>query len=824
MSYHVSPATCGNPSTLQPGAGQSMPQGITRTVLACAISAVCAAGFVTALTVPGSALAADPASAPPQSETKVYDIPPGPLEAALNRFGREAGVLLSFLTETAVDRQSQGLRGNYSVPEGLQRLLQGTGLSALAQANGSYALVAAPADSGQASTTLPAVTVSAKADVETAYGPVQGYKAERSATATKTDTAIIDTPASIQVVPREVIEDQNAQRVADVLENVSGVQSAGTQGNLNEVFTVRGFQQSRLAKDGFLAASSFTDVGFLDLANIERVEVLKGPASVLYGLTNPGGLINLVTKKPQEEVFYTFKGTAGSFDLYRGEADINRPLNADKSLLFRLNTAYQESDSFRDYFIDADRIQIAPSLRWLISEDTTVDLQLEYYDQEQQFDRGLVAIGDRADVLPQDRYLGERFSQTQADELRFNAILDHQFNESWALRSSLRVADSDQDRFAADPESLQADGRTLSRRASILRTAIDNYAAQMNLMGAFDTGFLGHELLIGVDANFTRFDSSFQRASLASIDVFDPVYGAQPGTFGSASIQDRRIDFYGLYLQDLVSFGEHWKLLLGGRYDHASTEFERDSQLITDANDREFSPRAGLVFQPIENLSLYASYTESFLPFVFAVSQDGSPFEPEFGEQIEVGVKRDWFEGRLSTTLAVFDLTRQNVLTPDPENSTFSIQTGEQRSRGVEMDVTGEILPGWNVISSVTYLDAEITEDNRFSVGNRLQNVPRWSGSFWSTYEFRAGVLNGLELGGGVFAVGRREGDLENSFEAAGYARVDAFAQYRVNEHVQVSLNVRNLFDKDYIQAPIGRTEVYPGAPLTVLGSIKVDF
>src|SRR3546814_376532 len=161
-------------------------------------------------------------------------------------------------------------------------------------------------------------------------------------------------------------------------------------------------------------------------------------------------------------------------------------------------------------------------------------------------------------------------------------------------------------------------------------------------------------------------------------------------------------------------------------------------------------------------------------------------------------------------------MTRQNVLTDDPNNPGFSIQTGEQRSRGVELDVSGEILSGWKVIGSLAYLDAEITEDNTFEVGNRLQNVPRWSGSLWSTYEIQGGTMRGLEFGGGVFAVGRREGDLDNSFEAAGYARVDAFARYRINQSLQVSLNVDNLFDTDFIEAPVGRTQVYPGAPRTI--------
>lgn len=669
---------------------------------------------------------------------------------------------------------------------------------------------------------LPVLSVTGTA--ESAYGPVEGYKATRSATATKSDMAIIDVPASIQVVPREVITDQNAQSISDVTRNISAAQSSGTFGNRSEGLTIRGFSGSRLAKDGFLSATSFGDVGFLDLANVERIEVLKGPASVLYGQNEPGGLVNIVTKKPQPDSFHDFDATYGSYDFYRGQADLNRPLNEEESLLFRLNAAYQESGSFRDFFIDSHRGQIAPSLRWTPTEDTSVDLQVEYYDQKQQFDRGLVAVGDQADVLPRDRYLGEKFSTNEANELRFNGAIDHEFNENWSLRTLFRVADSHADRFSADPRGLQADGRTLDRRVMDLQQDIRNYAAQANLTGNFQTGFLEHELLLGVDTNFTRFESASRTAALDSIDIYAPVYGAEPGAFGPTSTQDRDIDFYGFYLQDLVSIGEHWKVMLGGRFDYAQTKFSRDGDLINDATDKEFSPRAGIVYQPADNLSLYSSYTKSFNPFVFNVSADGSPFEPEYGEQYEIGIKGAFFQNRLSATLSVFQLTRENVLTADPNNPSFSIQTGEQRSRGIELDLAGEIMPGWKVIASGAYIDAEITKDNTFEEGNKLANVPTWSGSLWSTYEIQKGNLRGLGFGGGLFAASRREGDLANSFQADGYVRADATVFYRYNENVKASLNVHNLFDASYIEAASSRTEIYPGAPRTVLGRLTISF
>ena len=660
---------------------------------------------------------------------------------------------------------------------------------------------------------------------ESAYGPVEGYVAKRSATATKTDTPIIETPAAIQVVAREVIEDQDAEHLADVVRNVSSVQVYATAGGRKDIFLIRGFQARRIAKDGFLPAVSFGDTARLSLANVERVEVLKGPASVLYGLADPGGLINIVTKKPEIKPHYDFIGKAGSFDLYRGSIDFNRPLTNDGKLLARLNASYRNADSFRDYFIDNERTHIAPSLRWVPTSRTTIDLDLEYYKHQLQMDYGVVAVGGKAPAMPRRHFLGEPGDRHKVEEFRLQGAIEHQFDRSWSLRTLMRFSDTSARPKQTYVSNLAADRRTASRSFFDYDQDYKNYALQANLTGKVKTGPLEHSLLIGVDGNFTRFESTNFIANLNPIDIFNPVYGAKPRLLRALPTQNRRINFYGAYLQDMVSFGDHWKLLIGGRYDIAKTEFERNDVKVTDKRDRHFSPRAGLVFQPVNSLSLYASYTTSFLPPLAGASFNGKPFKPEEGKQYEVGIKRDWFSGQLSTTLAFYRLTRSNVSTPDLQNPRFSIQVGEQRSRGVELDVAGELAPGWRMIGSLAYLDTEITKDNRLPVGNQLANAPYWSSSLWTTYAFQNYPLGGLNIGGGVFVVGDRKADLANRVDVDEYMRIDLFARYKVNKNLNFALNVHNLFNENYIEgAGGGPTALEPGAPRSVFGTVQIHF
>jgi len=750
-------------------------------------------------------------------QTRSFAIEAQPLASALARFSEQTGISFAYSTEQVEGIESSGATGELTAEEALQRLLAGTGLEYRFKESGTVTLAAA-----EASRLEP---IEVEAEGGSAYGPVDGYKADRSATALKLDASILDTPAAVQVVSEEMIDDQQATEVREAVRNVSSVQSAGSSGNRSQNLTVRGFDAGRFAKDGFLAPASSGDTGFNDLANVARVEVLKGPASVLYGQTTPGGLVNIVTKNPQPEAFTTLEGTYGSEDFARAAVDFNQPLTEDGELLFRVNASYQDKDSFRDFFVDDERSLVAPVVRWQPTADTTVDVQFEYFDQERQFDRGLVAVGDEADVLPNDRFLGERFSQFQTDGTRFQADLEHTFNDTWSVRTMLRYSESEANRFSADPRGLQADGRTLNRRVADLDQELENFGWQANLQGEFDQGPLGmgHRVLVGVDINETNFDSTFRTAPLANIDIFDPELGAKPGNFGEPGPQDRDIDFRGVYVQDLISIGERWRFLLGGRYEEADTRFARETLLI-DTTDEEFSPRVGLVFKPREDTSLYASYSESFDPFVFRLSSDGEAFDPTTGEQFELGVKKEWFGGEFSTTLAAFEITKENILTSDPDNPNFAIQTGEQRSRGVEFDVNGQLTDQWRVTGTVSYLDAEVTEDNEIEEGNRLPNTPDWSASLWAVREFNQGALDGLSLGGGWFFTDDRAGDIENTFTADSYQRVDLFAKYGIGENLNLKVNVNNVFDEDFIRAPSGRTEIVPGAPRQAFARLEYTF
>jgi iron complex outermembrane receptor protein len=271
---------------------------------------------------------------------------------------------------------------------------------------------------------------------------------------------------------------------------------------------------------------------------------------------------------------------------------------------------------------------------------------------------------------------------------------------------------------------------------------------------------------------------------------------------------------------------ENLKLVLGGRFDVVNQKQEDFVSSTTSEQQNEaFSPRVGIVYQPIQPVSLYASFSRSFNPATpGTILASGEAAAPERGTQYEVGIKTEFLQGRLSSTLAFYDLARSNVLTPDPNNPFASVQTGKQRSRGIELDVAGEILPGWRVIASYAYTDAKITQDNEYDVGNRLINVPENSASLWTTYEFQKGSLKGLGFGVGLRYVGERQGDLENSFALPSYLRTDAAIHYRRNKF-RAALNVSNLFDIEYFEAAqYGRAGIFPGTPLAVIGTIGWEF
>lgn len=762
--------------------------------------------------------------------TARYSMSAQPLASALAQFARQNRLQLSFDAALATGKTAPAVNGELSEREALTRLLRDSGLGWSLTEDRTLLLFAQPASG---SINLAPSTITSNRYIEHANGPVQGYRATRSATGTKTDTALRDVPQSIQVVSRQVLEDQQVNNLGDALTNVSSVQRGNSHGGSSESFIIRGFKATTYAVDGMLINPLVSRPEALrDLANVERVEVLKGPASVLYGRGNPGGLINLVTRQPSFTPEAEVKAQAGSYDFYRLEANASGPLDEAKTLAGRMTVATQTERGFRDTFRDSKRIYVAPTLRWEPSDVTRVDAGLEYINQTSPFDRGLIPVNGKINMNA-DRYLHEPWSRDKADKVSVWYRAEHDVNDWLTLRQMTRWDQSHKNRYVVDLRGLEDDNRTLARRATDGDERIKTLDMQFEAIARFATGGLKHTALAGFEYIDGKRNVATDRATLGSIDIFNPVYGARPGAFSFNEETDYQLEAYSFYLQDQIDLSEQWKLIVGARYDDTR---QRNTTTVvnpitglgrvstpTNLNPSKVSPRLGLVYQPTDWLALYASYSTSFTP-QSDTQRNGSPLDPEEGEQYEVGAKFDLIPDRLSATLSVFEITRQNVAATDPTDDNYSVQTGEQRVRGAELDVSGTPLDGWEIIGNVSALDAKVTKDTTIETGNRLDGVPILSGSIWSSYQLQDGPMKGLGFGAGVIAVGERQGDIDNSYDVSGYARIDASVFYDIDENIRVSLKGRNLTDRKYIETAANTDGNYAGAPASFIASVSAKF
>jgi iron complex outermembrane receptor protein len=768
-----------------------------------------------------SSWAADPS---PNRPAARYAIAAQPLASALAQFARQNGLQLSFDAALAQGKMAPAINGQLSEQEALAQLLKNSGLSWSLTDERTLLLFPQPASG---SLNLAPSTITSSEFIEYADGPVQGYRATRSGTGTKTDTALRDIPQSIQVVSRQVLDDQQVNNLGDALTNVSSVQRGNSHGGSSESFVIRGFKATTYAVDGMLINPLVSRPEALrDLANVERVEVLKGPASVLYGRGNPGGLINLVTRQPTFTPEAQVKAQAGSYDFYRLEANASGPLDEAKTLAGRMTVATQTDRGFRDTFRDSNRTYVAPTLRWEPTDATRVDGGLEYINQTSPFDRGLIPQNGKISMNA-DRYLHEPWSRDKADKVSVWYRAEHDVNDWLTLRQMTRWDQSHKDRYVVDLRTLGSDGRTLSRRATDGDERIKTLDMQFEAIARFATGGLNHTALAGFEYIDGKRRVTSDRASLASIDIFNPVYGATPGPFAFNEKTSYDLEAYSFYLQDQIDLSEQWKLIVGARYDdtrqkNATTNADYEVAR-TNVDPSKVSPRLGLVYQPTTWLALYASYSTSFTP-QSDIQSNGSTLDPEEGKQYEVGAKFDVIPDRLSATVSVFEITRENVAAPDPDDDNYSVQTGEQRVRGIELDVSGKPMPGWDVIGNISVQDAKVTKDTTIDVGNRLDGVPILSGSLWSSYQLQEGPFRGLGVGVGVIAVGERQGDIDNSYDVSGYTRFDASLFYDINEKVRVSLNGRNLTDRKYIETVAGTDGNYAGNPAEVVATVSAQF
>lgn len=800
----------------------------------------------------------------PNSEVYQFDIAAGSMTGALSEFSEVSKVDINYPANTVSEVKSRGLKGSYTTEQALQQLLKGSDLSYRITGDNIVTIERSQLAEGKDPTMMPPVQVIGQAVFDATNTGDADYGQPKIGTATKTDTPIFETPISVQVIPKAVLQDQKTTRLKDALENVSGVRAQTTLG-LGNGFIVRGFRTGRVFRNGLSASGlSIGAATEFDTANLESVEVLKGPAAILFGRIDPGGLINLVTKKPRDESFYSLEQRFGSYEFYRTEWDATGAVAEDRSVSYRFTGSYQDNNSFRDFNLN-DRMLIHPSLTWKPSDATSITVDVEGLYQEHRSDRGLFAIGDRPAPVPTSRsYIEPNDPLDKTSKVNLGFDLSHSFNDQWKLRNRFLATFNDSEDISIKPANAFTvasflDPTTTNRiyQRNIFAQTVDaeTYTSNLDLEGSFE--FLGarHKTLSGLD--FTRSTGTYwtrgnfiRPISGLGIDIYNPVYGIDPAYFESAlatpfpagiNYSYFRDEWYGLYMQDQITLGDSVHILGGGRYDWAKTGRGRGASItsaeavLPTTRDEGFSPRFGLLYQPWNWLGIYGNWTTSF-GANNGVTDSGKSIDPEIGEQFEAGFKTEIFDRRLTATAAYYHLVKQNILTRDQNSADPNAVApiGEARSQGIEIDISGRITSGLNIIGSYAYTDARITKDNRGLQGHDMNNVPEHSGSLWVKYDVNDNnVLNGWSFGLGLVAAGQRLGDDENTFVLPGYARLDAFTAYSYklgNKRLIAQFNIRNLLDKAYYEstdpfqnAP-PRVGIYPGAPLTAIGSIRLEF
>ena len=793
---------------------------------------------------------------------QIFNIPALQLDNALTELADKGNLRLLYQAERVSKLRSKPVSGKYSAEEALKILLNGSGLSFRKTADNAFTVepstepVKKTNPEPQSAIILPVVKVigSAVYDVKDPYN--QDYVLPNATSGTKTDTPIMETPLNVQVISKQVMKDQQVVTLNDALKNVSGVtttsQTADTGGGnqMNNVTFIRGFSSETFFRDGFRLQYGGAS---REMANIESVEVLKGPAAILYGMVEPGGMVNVVTKKPLATPYYAATQQFGSYNLYRTTLDATGPLTKDDTLLYRANLSYQNSGSFRD-FAGKEDVFFAPVLTWNISPKTQANFELEYNHQHLGMDTTFIPLVNNTLLhIPRNQNYGE-YSPAVSETIYGGFNWSHQFNDNWSVKNRFSVNQmrNDMNHYVFP---FSSDTTNVSRFIMVDKRQINTYATNLDVTGHFDTGKLKHTLLLGGD--FYNTDFAYNRAynmdpsyniDFSTINIYNPVHPGTPFTSPIYPLYsaDSGSDQFGAYIQDQIKLPYNLHVMGGIRYQNIrlrnKTVYAQNfggGVSDTPSSADAVTPRVGILWQPQNWLSLYANYVESF-GANYGNIYPTTPVPPTSAEQYEGGIKTEFFGGRLRATLAYYDLTKTNVATADPAHPGFSLVTGAVRSRGPELDIQGEILPGWNVIGTYSNTDIRAlkTNDTYPAAGSRYWGVPSNMGSLWNTYDFQQEALHGLKIGGGVTL---RDSQLaynstDPNFSIPGYTTVDLLAAYSLKigkSKVTAQLNVNNLFDKYYYTSlymtpdPTNQyNSAYAnfGAPRTFMGSINIQY
>lgn len=745
-----------------------------------------------------------------QQNAQRYDIPAGPLGPALNLFAQQARVALLFDAQTVAGLTTGGLQGDYDLARGFTRLLQGSGLQASQGTNG-YVLSAASPDQGSLELAPTAVTGQ---NSESATGYVKGYVAKRNLSATKTDTPIVETPQSLSVVTSDEIRDRQSETLSQTLDLTPGFTSQPTSFNrTSDRFRIRGFDVESATggslRDGLRLQNNSYD-GVQEPYGLERAEVVRGAASVLYGQLSPGGLINTVSKRPSQTPYHEVNVQAGQNNRKQLSADVTGPLGESDTLSYRLTLLERKSDTAADH-IGNDKFYVAPALTWRPNDDTSLTLLSFYQKTETSFSAPLPyqmvkGVGNGRYQIGRHDFIGEPdYDEMNGEMSALGYEFEHRFDEHTRLVNKLRYYEADVSwrYLQVNTGALAASMNSglLRRQYSDRRERSRGLATDTNLESKWQLGDWSHTLLLGADGYDASYDSHNFRGTAPSLDLNTYAYG-QPVVVNKSRNADRgsQVDTLqkGLYLQDQIKFDDRWILLLGARHDWADQSTEMFATSKKTSQDVEATTwRAGLVYKADNGLAPYLSYSESFFP-VSGTSRTGQSFVPTEGKQYEIGIR---YQPEGSSTLlsaAVYELRQRNVLTPDRADTTYFVQTGEVRSRGFELEAKTDLTPTLNLIASYAYIDARITQSNNpAEVGQRSEDTPYHQAALWADYRLSELGLPNLRVGGGARYKGTTQASGVPSAMPA-YTLYDARASYEIDSNWEVSVNANNVTNKRY--------------------------
>lgn len=672
---------------------------------------------------------------------------------------------------------------------------------------------------------LEAQSVVATQQVERANGPVVGYVASRSATGTKTDTPLLETPQSVSVITADRIRDLGSLTVQDALRYTAGMRGE-TYGldSRGDWSMIRGSAPS-IFLDGLQQTfGSYTNIR-TDPFTLERIEVLKGPSSMLYGQTPVGGLVNLVSKRPQAEQRTELQAQYGSFDRKQLAVDSTGPLNEEGTLLYRMIAVQRDSQTQVDHVKD-NRLVLMPSLTWKPSEDIEwtmlVNVQKDDTGTTSQFlpHRGTV-LGAPYGEIDSNTFVSEPgFDEYDSEQVALTSQFSWRLDDTWTLRQNLRWQKSkvSYQTMYGWPPVLQADNRTVNRVFSISKPEVKVWVADHQGEARFDTGPLQHTLLLGSDYQHAVTNRKRASGAATPLDLYDPVYGTFDPS-GTPLIEDpeQRAVQKGLYAQDQIRY-ENWLLTLGMRKDWA----ESKTQGRMGQKDDDVTGRVGLTYLFDNGVAPYISYSESFQPIIGLNSRTLDPYKPIEGKQWELGVKYQPLGSNSLFTAAVYDLREQNRRMPDPNDPLNTLQNGETRARGLELEALVEINPNWNLIATYSKTDTEVLKGAPAEEGKRLASVPEDMASLWSQHRFSIAGIPGFSAGAGVRYVGASWDGLDR-LKTPSTTLFDAMLGYQY-QNWNFTLNASNLEDETYYTTCLSRGDCFIGSRRTVVGSVGYSF